>query len=174
MSLVVVGIGDCQVSNDPRATLVTYALGSCIALIAHDGVSRIGGLLHYLLPESSLNLDRARTHPAVFGDTGIPLLIDAVLRKGASRTHLTLRAAGGAQVMDQQGVFNIGKRNQLILKKLLWKTGLMIHGEETGGMQARTVRMEVGSGRTFLRTGGEAEQEWTLQQRTASGRGGLQ
>lgn len=173
MSLLVVGIGDCQVSNDPRSTLVTYALGSCIALIAHDPVSKIGGLLHYMLPESSLNMDRARTHPAVFGDTGIPLLLDAVLRKGANRLHLTLRAAGGAQVMDQQGVFNIGKRNQLVLKKVLWKSGLMVHAEETGGMQARTVRMEVGSGRTFLRTGGDGEREWPLQQRSMADRGGI-
>ena len=173
MSLLVVGIGDCQVSNDPRSTLVTYALGSCIALIAHDPVSKIGGLLHYMLPESSLNMDRARTHPAVFGDTGIPLLLDAVLRKGANRLHLTLRAAGGAQVMDQQGVFNIGKRNQLVLKTVLWKSGLMVHAEETGGMQARTVRMEVGSGRTFLRTGGDGEREWPLQQRSMADRGGI-
>lgn len=163
MSLLVVGIGDCQVSNDPKVTLVTYALGSCIALLAHDPVSQTGGLLHYMLPEASLNPERAARHPAVFGDTGIPLLIDAVLRKGAQRSHLTLCAAGGAQVMDQQGVFNIGKRNQLMLKKVLWKTGLLLQGEETGGMLARTVRLEVGSGKAFLRAGAEADREWKLQ-----------
>jgi chemotaxis protein CheD len=75
--------------------------------------------------------------------------------------------------MDQQGVFNIGKRNQVALKKVLWKTGLMIHGEETGGLLARTVRMEVGSGRTFLRTGADAEREWHLRGRPQSAQGGL-
>ena len=171
MSLLVVGIGDCQVSTDPRATLITYALGSCIALLAHDPVSKIGGLLHYMLPESSLNLDRARSHPAVFGDTGIQMLIEAVLRKGAASHRLTLRAAGGAQLMDEKGVFNIGKRNQLVLRKFLWTRGLMIHGEETGGMVARTVRLEVASGRAFLRAGADAEREWPLQQRPITSRG---
>jgi chemotaxis protein CheD len=173
MNLVVVGIGDCQVSIDPQATLVTYALGSCIAVLAHDPVSKIGGMLHYMLPESSLNQERALRHPAVFGDTGIPMLIEGVLRKGADRNRLTLRVAGGAQLMDEKGVFNIGKRNQLVVKKLLWKAGLMVHAEETGGMLARTVRMEVATGRAFLRAGG-AEREWPLQQRPAISRGGTQ
>jgi chemotaxis protein CheD len=65
-------------------------------------------------------------------------------------------------MMDDRGVFNIGKRNQLALKKLLWKAGLMLHGEETGGDLSRTVRMEVASGRTFLRPGGGLEKEWSL------------
>jgi chemotaxis protein CheD len=173
MSLVVVGIGDYQVSTDPRATLVTYALGSCIALLIHDPVNRIGGLLHYMLPESALNLERARSHPAVFGDTGIPLLIEALLRKGAERSRLTIRAAGGAQVMDDKGVFNIGKRNQLVFKKVLWKAGLMVHGEEIGGTVPRTVRMDVASGQTFLRAGGQPECEWPLQHRSRISQGGV-
>ena len=165
MSLRVVGLGDCQVSTDPREILITYALGSCIALLAHDPVSKIGALLHYMLPDSALNLDRARSHPALFGDTGIEMLFEAVLRKGATLNRLTLRAAGGAQVMDEKGIFNIGKRNQLVLRKILWTRGLMVHGEETGGLVARTVRMEVASGRAFLRAGAVAEREWPLQQR---------
>ena len=91
MSLVVVGIGDCQVSANPRETLVTYALGSCIAVLAHDPVTKVGGLLHYMLPHSTLNTERARTHPAVFGDTGIELLIQMLLRKGVQLNRLVLK-----------------------------------------------------------------------------------
>ena len=172
MSLVVVGIGDCQVSTDPRETLITYALGSCSAVLAHDPVSRIGGLLHYMLPHSSLNADRARSNPAVFGDTGIHLLIERLLRKGVQLNRLTLRVAGGAQVMDEKGVFNIGKRNQLVLRKDLWTRGLMVSGEETGGLVARTVRMEVATGRAFLRAGAGPEHEWALQPQPMSPLGG--
>ena len=174
MSLVVVGVGDCQVSTDSQATLVTYALGSCIALLAHDSVSKVGGLLHYMLPESSLDATRAQSHPAVFGDTGVQLLLDTMMRKGADKRRLVLRAAGGAQMMDEQGVFNIGKRNQLALKKLLWKSGLMLHGEETGGLLSRTVRMEIASGKVFLRPGGGQENEWALPGRPAGISGGVQ
>ncbi|MFM2124755.1 MAG: hypothetical protein RL328_1206 [Acidobacteriota bacterium] len=174
MSLVVVGIGDCRVSADPRETLITYALGSCIAVMVHDPVNQVGGLLHYMLPHSSLNADRARSHPAVFGDTGMEMLIQMLLRKGGQLNRMVIRAAGGAQVMDEGGVFNIGKRNQLILRKHLWSRGLMVSGEETGGTLARTVRMEVGSGRAFLRAGHNPEREWVLARRPAGSTGGAQ
>lgn len=173
MGLVVVGIGDCKVSNDPDAALVTYALGSCVAVLAHDPYARVGGLLHYLLPEASLNQERANANPSVFGDTGIPLLIDVLRRRGADPRRMRLLAAGGAQVMDEKGAFNIGKRNQLMLKKALWKAGLMIHGEQTGGTQARTVRMEVASGKAFVRSDGGPEVEWVVG-RPAAARGGVQ
>jgi chemotaxis protein CheD len=172
MSLVVVGIGDCQVSANPRETLVTYALGSCIAVLAHDPVTKVGGLLHYMLPHSTLNTERARTHPAVFGDTGIELLIQMLLRKGVQLNRLVLRIAGGAQVMDDRGVFNIGKRNQLVLRKDLWSRGLIVSGEETGGTVARTVRLDVGTGRTFLRAGHNTEREWILAHQPMSYSGG--
>lgn len=171
MGLVVVGIGDCKVSGDLDAALVTYALGSCVAVLAHDPLLRVGGLLHYMLPEAALNQERASTNPSVFGDTGIALLIEAMKKKGSDPRRLRLLAAGGAQVMDDKGTFNIGKRNQLMLKKALWKAGLAIHSEQTGGTQARTVRLEVASGRAFVRADGGPEVEWVMG-RPAAARGG--
>ncbi len=74
MSSLVIGVADCLVSDDPEAVLVTYALGSCIAVVIHDPVSRVGGLLHYMLPESTLDQAKAQERPYMFADTGIPLL----------------------------------------------------------------------------------------------------
>ena len=147
MTQIVVGVADCHVSDNPDGVLATYALGSCIAIAIHDPVAGIGGLLHFMLPESNIDRDRAQNNPFMFADTGIPLLFRHVLGRGADRKRVVVHLAGGARMVDEAGVFNIGKRNYLAAKKLLWKNGLMIHGEAVGGTTSRTVRLEVASGR---------------------------
>ena len=70
----VVGVADMKVSNDQEQMLVTYSLGSCIGVAIYDPVARVGGMLHYMLPESSLDRRKAQKNPSMFGDTGIPFL----------------------------------------------------------------------------------------------------
>jgi chemotaxis protein CheD len=159
MSALIVGVGDCRVSRDPDSVLVTYGLGSCIAVMIHDPVARVGGLLHFMLPESGMDGAKAQQNPFMFADTGIPLLFRGAYELGAEKQRLVVMAAGGAQMMDQQGVFNIGKRNYLAMRKILWKAGVTIHAEDVGGLVSRTVRLEVSSGRVLLRGAGEGEQD---------------
>jgi chemotaxis protein CheD len=168
VTLLTVGVGDCKVSNAADIALATYALGSCIALAIYDPVAAVGGLLHFMLPESSLNPAKASENPFMFADTGIPLMFHTAYRAGAEKRRLVVWAAGGAQVMDEGGVFNIGKRNNLALRKILWKAGVMIHGEEVGGTTARTVRLEVATGR-FIVSGPGMETHQMLA--TSSGKG---
>ena len=151
MNLVVVGVGDGRVSRDPEAVLVTYALGSCIALAVHDRVSGAGGLAHFMLPESAIDPAKAKTNPWMFADTAIPLLFSRLAELGAEKRRLAVRAAGGAQVMDDNGIFNVGKRNCLAMRKILWKAGVMLREEATGGAVSRSVRLEIGTGRFWLR-----------------------
>ncbi len=159
MSSLVVGIADCQVTKAADQVLVTYALGSCIAVAIHDPVTHVGGMLHFMLPESAISPTKAAENPYMFADTGIPLLFRRAYGCGADKRRLVVRVAGGAQVMDSEGVFNIGKRNYLALRKILWKAGVLVQGEEVGGNQSRTVRLEVGSGRFWLRGPGAPERE---------------
>lgn len=151
MGTLVVGVGDCCVTSDPQAELVTYALGSCIAVIIHDPVTCVGGLLHFMLPESSLDLNKAKERPFMFADTGIPLLFQSAYKLGAAKPRLGVTVMGGAQIVECGGTLNIGKRNHLALRKIFWKAGVMIHHEDVGGTQSRTVRLEVSSGRVILR-----------------------
>jgi chemotaxis protein CheD len=153
MQSLVVGIGDCLVSDDPGAILVTYALGSCIAVVIHDPVSMVGGLLHFMLPESSLDQNKAQERPCMFADTGIPLLFHSAYRLGAVKSRLEVAVLGGAQLIDSGESFNIGKRNHLALRKIFWKAGVLVHHEDVGGSLSRTVRLEVASGRVVLRQG---------------------
>jgi len=159
MRSLIVGVADCRVSDDPENALVTYGLGSCIAIAIYDLAARVGGLLHFMLPESSIDPVKARENPYMFADTGIPLLFHGAYERGAQKDRIIVRAAGGAQVMDDQGVFDIGKRNYLAMRKILWKAGVLVHGEAVGGTISRSVRLELATGRMWLKGTGEAEQE---------------
>lgn len=167
-SQLTVGVGDCKVSDACDSVLTTYALGSCIAVAIHDPVANVGGLLHFMLPESSVNPAKAAANPFMFADTGIPLLFHSAYQLGAEKRRLVVRIAGGAQVMDEGGVFNIGKRNHAALRKILWRAGVMIHGEEVGGTTSRTVRLEVATGRFWIRGPGVPDRELAV----ANGKGG--
>jgi chemotaxis protein CheD len=153
MEQIVVGMADCRVAGDPEQVLATFALGSCIGLSIYDARARVGGLLHYMLPDSGIDSVRGRENPFMFADTGIPLLIEKVCSKGADRRQLIAHAAGGASIMDPNNVFDIGKRNHLALRKILWKAGVLLSGEAVGGTTSRTVRLEVGTGNLWIQEG---------------------
>lgn len=160
METIVVGVADCKVSANPDSRLVTYALGSCIAVAIHDPVSRVAGLLHFMLPES--NGDATAT-PYRYADTGTPLLFREAYRQGADKKRLVVKLIGGAAVFDDNGIFNIGKRNLAAVKKLLWKAGVMVHAEDVGGTQSRTVRLDVATGRLVIDGPGEKDRELAAQ-----------
>ena len=158
MEQIVVGMADCRIGDAPGQVLATYALGSCIGLAVHDAKAGVGGLLHFMLPDSGIDQARGRENPWMFADTGIPMLLDRLCARGASKRRLTVRAAGGASMMDQENVFDIGRRNYLAMRKILWKAGVMVHGEAVGGIRSRTVRLEIGSGKFLIQEGGEVRE----------------
>jgi chemotaxis protein CheD len=159
---IVVGVADCRVSSDSSDVLVTYALGSCIAVSIYDPVAHVGGLLHFMLPEAPAEAAQAGKSPYMFADSGIPMMFREAYEKGAEKRRLRVRVAGGAQIMDAQGVFNIGQKNCAAMRKIFWKAGVIVQAEETGGKTARTMRFEMASGRVFLRSPeGPAERELT-------------
>ena len=159
MATLSIGIGECRVSKDEDDVLITHALGSCIAVMVHDPVAKVAGLLHYMLPEAGPHGDRAAERPYVYADTGIPLLLQSVYQMGANKSRMMVSAAGGAQMADPNGTFNIGKRNHLALRKIFWKAGVIVHKEDIGGTTSRTVRIDVGSGRVQVRTTGVGEHD---------------
>jgi chemotaxis protein CheD len=152
-----VGISDCIISKDQDAVLATHALGSCIAVLIYDPLARVGGMLHYMLPSSGAGADGAKgvAKPFMYADTGIPLLFRTAYQAGASKERLIVTALGGAQVIQSEDSFNIGKRNHLAMRKILWKSGVMVHHEEVGGTAPRTVHFEIGSGRIVVSSGRE-------------------
>ena len=163
METIVVGVADCKVSANPDSRLVTYALGSCIAVAIHDPVARVAGLLHFMLPESNGDPDKGANAPYRYADSGTPLLFREAYRHGAEKKRLVVKLVGGAAVFDDRGIFNIGKRNLAAVKKILWKAGVMVQAEDVGGNQSRTVRMDVDTGRLVINGPGEREKELVSQ-----------
>jgi chemotaxis protein CheD len=147
-----VDIADFAVTDDPRVTIVTHSLGSCIGVTIWDPQVRVGGMIHYMLPESSLSPDKAKANPAMFADTGIPELFRAAYELGAAKNRLIIKVAGGSQLLDDNGTFNIGKRNYTMLRKLFWKNGVLIDAEDVGGSKSRTLRLAVHDGCVTLKT----------------------
>ncbi len=155
MKLIVVDISDLQVTDDPEASLVTYALGSCIAVIVHDPVKKAGGMIHYMLPLSSTSAEKAAVKPAMFADTGIPLLFNQMYDMGCNKKDLIVKVAGGGAINDVNGTFRIGKRNYTVLRKMFWKAGVMIAAQDVGGSKSRTVKLSVDTGQVIISSMGE-------------------
>lgn len=152
---IVIGIGELAVSANPSESLVTYALGSCLGVVIHDPVAGVAGMLHAMLPQSSIAPDKARERPGMYVDTGVPELFRACYRLGASKERLVLRVAGGASSRDEGAdQFQIGKRNFVMLRQLLWKNGVMVQAQDVGGNVSRTVTVSVATGVVTVRSGG--------------------
>lgn len=149
--VIVVGVGDRRVGSPPASSVATYALGSCVAVVAWDWKLKIGGLLHAMLPDSSIDPVKARANPSVFVDTGVPALLHDLIEKGSSKKHLRWCLAGGANMMADSSHFEIGKRNHLALKKILWRLGVFIDREDMGGTESRSVKLDLRTGQIDLR-----------------------
>jgi chemotaxis protein CheD len=145
-----------KLSRQPGDVIVTHALGSCLGIAVHDPVAGVGGLLHVMMPESRMNQEKASINPCMFVDTGVPKLFRELYAAGGSKQRLVVKVAGGANVQNTKNDrFQIGKRNYVILKKLLWKNSILIDAQATGGCSARTMYLEVGSGRVWLSMAGQ-------------------
>lgn len=151
---VIVDIADMKMTGNAKDVLVTYALGSCLGVSLYDPVAGVAGLLHSMLPLAKIDPVKAKANPFMFVDVGMAAFLDAAYRMGAVRTRLVIKVAGGGQMMDPGGHFKIGKRNYTVLRKLLWKNGLLIAGEDVGGTESRTVFVHAGNGEVVIRAKG--------------------
>ena len=153
----VVGVGQMSVTAAQRDRIVTYALGSCLGITIYDPSVRVGGMLHVMLPQGSSPEDRAPSRAAMFVDSGVPKLFKACYALGAEKQRIVLTVAGGAALRQNEGnddFFQIGRRNIAMLRKMLWKNGVLIAAEELGGHQSRTMRLDIASGRVTIHSEG--------------------
>jgi len=156
MKEIVVGIADLKVSRHSDDIMVTYALGSCVAVAAYDPVARVGGLLHFMLPSSSLNVSKARENPSMFADTGLPVLFKSCYELGADKKRMIVKIAGGANIIGDASFFRVGQKNLTTLRKILWRNGILLSGEDTGSNTNRTLRFHIRDGRVQVRKSGGA------------------
>ncbi len=150
----IISVSDAKASNDPADLLATYSLGSCIGVCLYDSATHSGGLLHYQLPDSKIDPERAQEKPFMFADTGMKLLIDKLVSMGANKKRMQIKIAGGAEMNTGPKGFNIGKRNYLAIRKILWKNGMFIDAEDIGGFSPRNIYMNIADGSVTVRSDG--------------------
>jgi len=156
----IVRVADMLVSADEDDTIVTHALGSCLGVTLYDPVTGVGGLIHVMLPLSTIDSGRAAENPCLFVDTGVPRLFIEAYKAGAEKSRLQVKVAGGASIGPhaQDGdFFQIGRRNIVMLRKLLWKNGVLIAGEDVGGTCSRTMSLSIRDGVVTVKAEGRED-----------------
>ena len=153
----IIVVGDMK-TGEKEDLLITHALGSCLGLTVYDPEIKIGGLLHAMLPLSKINRDKAQANPYMFVDTGVPTLFKTLYEMGAKKSRLVVKAAGCGNPMGRNETFKIGERNYSALKKLLWKSDILLEAEDIGGTKSRTVNFDILSGITIISSNGQKEE----------------
>lgn len=154
----IVGISELMVSNLREDVIVTYSLGSCVGVTIYDPVACVGGMIHCMLPLSKIDPEKAQKAPAMFVDTGIPLLFEKAYQLGAQKDRIILKVAGASRILDETGTFKMGDRNYAVLRKILWKNGILINAEDVGGSIPRTLYLRMDTGIVTIKSRGNQKE----------------
>ena len=157
--LIKVGMADYKIGRSPNS-LISYGLGSCVGIALYDAINKIGGLAHIMLPDSTQA--RSTENPAKFADTALPLMLDEMIKMGATKARITAKIAGGAQMFtfaNATDVMRVGERNTEAVRVLLKKMDIRIIADDTGGNYGRTVELQLDTGIYRVRTIAKGEKE---------------
>lgn len=157
--LIKVGMADYKVGRNPSG-LISYGLGSCVGIAMYDAMTKIGGLAHIMLPDSTQA--RSAENPAKFANTALPLMLEEMIKLGAAKTRVTAKIAGGAQMFtftNATDVMRVGERNAEAVRTLLKKMDIKLIADDTGGNYGRTVLLHLDTGIYLVRTIAKGEKE---------------
>jgi chemotaxis protein CheD len=149
---VYVGFGEYRISDDPDEVLATLGLGSCVAVMFWCPSKKIAGMVHVMLPCSD------GSSPAILGkyaDTGIPVLLDGMLRLGARKSDLIVKLTGGAEILKRNYPLPrlaIGEKNSAACEEVLKKMRLTVAAKDLGGVRSRHVKFFVKTGEVFVKS----------------------
>ncbi len=149
-----IGIAESLIVRNEDIVLAAPNLGSCLGIAVYDPVTKMAGMIHCLLPLSKSDPEKAKNKPTMYVDTGVAYLLDRFLQNGSTKKNLQISVAGGAEINDNAHVFQIGKKNITVCRKILWKNDLLIRAQDTGGDSARTISLHTNSGEVWLRSKG--------------------
>jgi chemotaxis protein CheD len=152
--IVKVGIADMNIVSSPDL-IRTSGLGSCVGVVIYDLSKELGGLAHVMLPDSSLKNGTTTFNKAKYADTAVSELLLRLLNRGANKSGLKAKIAGGAQMFQFSGkseIMRIGPRNVEAVKKQLMALKIALVGEDTGGNSGRTIEFNPKSGILTIKT----------------------
>lgn len=150
-------MADLNICSSPDA-ITTLGLGSCVGIVLYDPVLKIAGLAHIMLPDSTQI--RSNENVAKFADTGIETLLRQLIQKGAQRSRMIAKIAGGAQMFAfsaENAMLSIGKKNVIATKKKLSELGIRIIAEDTGDSYGRTIEFYPETGQLLIKAVGKEQ-----------------
>ena len=154
--MIKVGMADLKICKAPDA-LTTIGLGSCIGIALYDPSTKISGLAHIMLPDSTQI--RNNSNVAKFADTGIQKLYDDMIKAGANKSRIVAKIAGGAKMFELSGgsdsSINVGQRNAEASKAKLKELGVRLVAEDTGLNYGRTVELYSENGDYYIKAVGK-------------------
>lgn len=156
-NIIQVGMADLKLARAPDK-LMTAGLGSCIGICIIDRQIKLACLAHIMLPssEQAKNAD----NKAKFADSALEMLLEQMLKLGASQSRLQAKMAGGAQMFKFSGesdIMKIGERNAASVETQLNKHRIPILARDTGGNYGRTITFDAETGELLVRTIGHGE-----------------
>lgn len=155
--MIKVGMADLNICSSPDA-ITTLGLGSCVGIVLYDPILKIAGLAHIMLPDSTQI--RSNENVAKFADTGIETLLKQLIQKGAQRSRMIAKIAGGAQMFAfsaENAMLSIGKKNVIATKKKLSELGIRIIAEDTGDSYGRTIEFYPETGQLLIKAVGKEQ-----------------
>ena len=153
--MIKVGMADLNLCRDPDI-ITTLGLGSCIGIALYDPSTKIGGLAHIMLPDSTKM--RNNSNIAKFADTGIEELLNRMIKAGAVKSRLVAKIAGGAKMFEVSGlsdIGNVGQRNAEASRAKLKQLGIRLIAEDTGLNYGRTVELHCDNGDYYIKSVGK-------------------
>ena len=153
--VIKVGLADLNLCRDPDI-ITTLGLGSCIGIALYDPSTKIGGLAHIMLPDSTKM--RNNSNIAKFADTGIEELLNRMIKAGAVKSRLVAKIAGGAKMFEVSGlsdIGNVGQRNAEASRAKLKQLGIRLIAEDTGLNYGRTVELHCDNGDYYIKSVGK-------------------
>ncbi len=158
-TMIKVGMADLKVVEFPDA-LTTLGLGSCVGICLYDASSKVTGMAHIMLPSSKAI--RKNENVAKFADTAIVELIQQMETKGAKKSRISAKIAGGAQMFSFSSAnetMKIGERNAEAVRIILKEMGIPLKSDETGGNFGRTIEFFSENGKLIIKTAGKGIKE---------------
>ena len=156
---IVVKVADLN-TGAAGEVLVTYGLGSCVAIVLHDPVKKVGGMAHVMLPSRSLA--RQSKVAGKTPQTAVPALINLLIGHGANPQRLTGRLVGGASLfaaLTPPGSIQMGERNVVATREVLHLHNIPIIGELVGGESGRSVWFNTGDGVVTVRSAAKQSEQ---------------
>lgn len=142
---IVVDLADMKTTNNTAAVIKTGFLGSGMALSIYDPEMHVGGVLHFMLPSSMVNRQKALANPFIFADTGIPLLFRRTYKLGAAKERIVCHMAGGGSTLNSP--FNVANENVQAVRSILAANNVSLHGECIGGLSSIYLTLNLSNGK---------------------------